>query len=140
MTTILADAKAGLMVADSMVSDGEKAGRIKKVYRIGRDLIGFAGNVDEAMQFLAWYRAQMNGPTPKMPNLSVLALTREGLFEFVSSPVPMPVDSGIEAIGTGAVAALSAYEALGWRNPRRAVQIVCRHDARSRGPVRVYKL
>jgi hypothetical protein len=38
------------------------------------------------------------------------------------------------------MAALAAYEALGFTDPKRAVQIVCRHDLNSRAPVRVYRL
>ena len=48
--------------------------------------------------------------------------------------------SGIEAIGSGGKAAICAYEALALTDPVHAVRIVCKHDAGSRAPVRVYRL
>ena len=53
---------------------------------------------------------------------------------------PTRLASGREAIGTGGKAAMCAYEALWFTDPRRAVSIVCKHDAASRTPVRVYRL
>jgi hypothetical protein len=53
---------------------------------------------------------------------------------------PVLIPKGRDAIGTGAKAAMCAWEAMGWKDPKRAVQIVCKHDVGSLGPVRVYRL
>jgi ATP-dependent protease HslVU (ClpYQ) peptidase subunit len=139
MSTVLADWHLGVMVADSNVSDGERCGRMRKVWRIRHALIGCAGTVAEIEAFVEWYRAGMEGRS-RFPSVSALVLSREGLLHFAGSDMPIHVQSGREAVGSGAMAALAAYEAMGWTDPRRAVAIVCKHDAGSRGPVRVYRV
>jgi hypothetical protein len=68
-------------------------------------------------------------------------LTREGLFIFEGAQMePRKVERGIEAIGTGAKAVICTYEALGFDDPKKAMKIVCKHDAGSRPPIRTYKL
>lgn len=67
-------------------------------------------------------------------------LADDGLRHFVANDAPIHVQSGREAIGSGAMAALAVHEALDFADPARAVRVVCRHDAGSRGPVRVYHL
>ncbi len=140
MTTILCDARMGIMAADSQWSDGVQKGRVRKVHRIGKQLIGCAGNLDETTLFLAWCRKGCQGKPPKIPNFSALVLNAKGLFHCVGNDILMPVESGWHAIGSGAVAAMCTHEALGFNSPRLAVALVCKHDAGSRGPVRVYHL
>lgn len=140
MTTVLADSHLGIVVADSGISDGDRQWVGRKVWRIGGALVAIAGNLDECQGFLAWYRGGMEEKPPPMANASAMAMTEQGIVYFSGSAVPLVVESGREAIGSGAKAAMCAYEALGWQDPKRAVQIVCRHDARSRAPVRVYQL
>lgn len=139
MTTVLADARLGVMVSDSNVSDGERCGRMRKVWRVRGELIGCAGTVAEIEAFVAWYRSGMQDKA-RFPSVSALVLTRDGLLHFAGSDMPIHVQGGREAVGSGAMAAMAAYEALEFRDPRKAVRIVCKHDAGSRGPVRVYKL
>lgn len=140
MTTVLGDARLGIMVSDSQWSDGVQKGHTRKVHRIGKQLIGCAGNMDETTLFLAWCRAGCEGKAPKTPNFSAIVLNAKGLFHCYANDILMPIENGWHAIGTGAVAAMVAHEALGFANPRLAVSIVCKHDAGSRGPVRVYRL
>ncbi len=141
MTTILADAILGLMVADSNVSDTDRHWAGKKVFRHRGDLIGCSGPLDEIQLFKNWYLGGMVGKKPKLATFHALILNQHGLFSFYHDLIiPLPVQSGRDASGSGAKAAMCAYEALGWKDPKRAVQIVCRHDAGSRGPVRVYHL
>ncbi len=140
MTTVLADARLGVMVADSNISDGDRKWARQKVFRAGPELIGLAGIWTECLQLRDWYMGGSEGKPPKLSNASMLILSREGLVLVDQELVPQRVESGREAIGSGAKAAMCAYEALGWKDPRRAVQIVCRHDAASRAPVRAYNL
>jgi ATP-dependent protease HslVU (ClpYQ) peptidase subunit len=140
MTTLIADARLGLMVSDSSVSDGDRVWIGRKVYRYRGCLIGFAGDVNEAEEFLAWWRKGEVSKPPKFTGSQCLILSASGLVSYNVSTTPERVKGGIEAIGSGAKAAMCAYEALGWEDPQRAVSIVCRHDAGSRAPVRTYKL
>src|SRR5262249_35016547 len=122
------------------VSDSERVWKKRKVYRVHGVLVGMAGNLEEFGIFLAWCKTNFKEKPPKIPNLTALVLSPSGLLSFSGSGLPVREDSGIQAIGTGAMAAMAAYEALQFMDPRKAVQIACRHDAGSRGPVRVYRL
>jgi ATP-dependent protease HslVU (ClpYQ) peptidase subunit len=140
VTTVLADLALGLMVSDSSVSDGDRVWSAKKVSRIGSALIGFAGQTQEFLWFADWWKRGCPAEKPKFANSSALVLMPGRLVYFDFTCVGQDIKSGREAIGSGAKAAMCAYEALGWADPKRAVQIVCRHDNGSRPPVRVYRL
>lgn len=140
MTTILASVRHGLMCADSNVSDDDRIWTGRKVWRVKGALIGFAGNDADTAAFLPWYRSGMDGSV-KFGISSALILDATGLYLFDANYTkPQKLEHGREAIGTGAKAAMCAFEALGWEDPKRAVRIVCKHDNGSRGPVRVYHL
>lgn len=139
MTTVLADARLGLMVSDSAFNDGNCVGRMRKVWRVNGSLVGISGNLDEFGPFLGWLKAGMQDRPPKL-SLSALVLSESGILHFAASGVPFAVQGRCEAIGSGAMAAKSVHEAMGFTDPRKAVQVVCKHDQNSRGPVRVYKL
>lgn len=128
------------MVADSNASDQVRTWSARKVYRVHGALIGMAGNLDQFGVFLAWAKTNFQDAPPKLTNLDALVLSPSGLLNFAGSGLPIRVHGGRQAVGTGAMAAMAVYEALGHSDPRKAVQIVCRHDANSRAPVRVYKL
>lgn len=141
MTTLLADVRWGVMVADTGAGDGDRQWPgTRKVWRSRAALIGGAGHYDQILAFLDWWRrgADQNERI-KVDKAKALVLHRSSLWLFDSTLVPQRVESGREAIGTGSKAAMAAYEALWWSDPRRAVQIACKHDAQSRAPVRTYR-
>ncbi len=140
MTSILADARLGLMVSDSSVSDGDRVWLGRKVYRSKGCLIGFAGDVNEAEEFLSWWKKGATDKPPKFTGSQCLILSASGLVSYNVSTTPERITRGIEAIGSGAKAAMCAYEALNFEDPQRAIAIVCKHDAGSRAPVRTYRL
>lgn len=137
MTTVLADAKLGVIVSDSSATDDDRVWSERKVFRHKGALYGFAGDVDARIEFMEWIKS--DGPVPKFAG-SCLMLSNAGLFLYDSSTMPQKIQRGIEAIGTGAKAAMCAYEAMAFTDPKRAVAIVCKHDSGSRTPVRVYRL
>jgi hypothetical protein len=141
VTTILADFHLGVMVSDSSASDEDRVWSERKVRRWRGALVGFAGNVDESELFFKWLKSGSKGKPPKFGTANAcLVLSPAGLFHYCGTHVPQKVERGVEAIGTGAKAAMCAYEALAFTDPVRAVRIVCRHDAGSRTPVRTYRL
>lgn len=140
MTTVLADWHAGIMVSDSQVSDADRKWSQRKVFRIRGALVGIAGQLAQAEQFLAWYRAGCADRPPRLSEMSALVLTPDGLLHYAFDHLPVPVPHGREAIGSGAKAAMVGYQLLGWKDARRVVRVVCEHDASSRAPVRVYRL
>lgn len=140
MTTILACSRRGVMVSDSSVTDDDRVWVGKKVWRVRGALVGMAGGDPQRMAFLDWYRRGMKGEV-SFEGASALVLTPSGLFMYDSNYTSLQVvESGVEAIGTGGKAAMCAYEALDFTDPRKAVRVVCKHDAASRTPVRVYTL
>lgn len=142
MTTVLADAKLGVMVSDSSASDGSRAWSTRKVWRVKGHLLGFAGSVHFFQPVVDWFKTSGTPETlPKVGDASVLILGPRGLYLIDhNSKLPQFVQSGREAIGSGAQSAIAVHEALGWTNPRRAVWVTCKHDAASRPPVRLYRL
>lgn len=140
MTTVLADVKLGVMVSDTNYSDGETRGQMRKVWRMRGGLVGLAGSLDEFAPFLLWLKDGMASPGPRLKSLSALWLQPTGLLWFADSLSPIVVQGRCHAIGTGAMAAHAAHEALGFADPKRAVRIACNHDAASRAPVRLYRL
>ena len=142
MTTLLADAKLGVMVVDSSITDDDRIWPGKKVFRIKGSLIGFAGDYEEGMQFLKWFKGGcLIEEKPRFKETDALVLCDKGLIFFTFQTLePRKVDGGIYSIGTGGKAAICAYEALGFTDPTKAVRIVCKHDAGSRPPIRTYKL
>lgn len=142
MTTILADARRGVMVSDSGMTDGDRQWKQKKVFHVGPALIGFAGSEPEFGAFIDWYRSGMEEEASfPFGDSSALVMTPGRLFFFDTHYTRLRrLDTHFEAIGTGAKGAICAYEALGFKDPARAVRIAVRHDGGSRGPVRTYRL
>ena len=142
MTTVLADGHLGVMVSESNCTDGDRTWAVKKVHRVQGHLIGLAGTMADFPAFLAWFKGGMVGPTPRFKGSTALVMAPNGrLFQYTGDEgVYLPLASRREAIGSGAKAAMAAYEALDWTDPQRAMRIVCKHDAGSRLPVRTYKL
>jgi hypothetical protein len=141
MTTVLADAKAGLMVSDSCVTAGDRVWSGPKIFRIRGHLLGFAGDVSARDRFRKWWKEGGEGDGPSFKGGEALVMTPEGILQYYHGDDPMEIiSSGREAIGSGGKAAIAAYDALGWDNARRAVEVACRHDSGSRAPIRAMKL
>lgn len=140
MTTILADARIGVMVSDSNITDGDRVWVGRKVFRHRGHLLGVAGELNEVEPFLRWWKEGCKGRTPRLGSSTVMVMSVGGLMIFSDNQDAERIQRGYEAIGSGGKAAICAYEAMGLENPVRAVSIVCRHDSDSRPPVRTYRL
>lgn len=143
MTTILADPALGVMVSESNQVSGDRATSVRKVLRIRGALVASAGTVRYCNIVENWLREHevTDLRPPKVDtDTSVLVLNSQGLWLYDESTPVMQRLKKCEAVGSGAIAALAAYEGLGYRDPVRAVRIACRHDPGSRPPVRLYHL
>lgn len=140
MTTVLCDIHLGVMVADSGITDGNRQWSARKVWRIDGTLLGFCGQIAEASNFIDWFKCGRVGLLTRFANSECLMMSSKGVFHFIGEDPPTVVTRGREAIGSGSKAAMCAYEALAWQDPKRAVLLACKHDAASRTPVRLYKL
>jgi ATP-dependent protease HslVU (ClpYQ) peptidase subunit len=138
MTTIFADAKAGVMVCDSKTTLGGQWLSSTKVHRIGDDLVAFAGYKAEALKWLDWYSNGKRGAQPKIANSEALILSAEGLVYIDCSGEALPIERGFMGIGTGGVVAIGAF--IAGADAETAVHIACQVDANSGGDVVVYTL
>jgi hypothetical protein len=141
MTTILADWYTGQMAADTGAQAGDRQWMgTRKVWHVRGELVGLAGLCEQTEAFLTWYRNGATGDGPKFSDSAALVMDEYGMRLYSGSLKPISILSKRDAIGTGAQAALAAYEAMGWNDPRKAVRIACNYDSGSRPPIRLYAL
>lgn len=138
MTTILADAKKGVIVCDSKTTLGPVWFDSTKVHRIGADLIGFAGQRSEALKWLDWYANGKRGPQPKITNSEAVILSSEGVIYIDGTGESNPIERGFMGIGSGGPCAMAAL--MAGADPKKAVEIACRIDSASGGEIFVHKL
>lgn len=67
MTTILADARLGVIVTDSNMSDEDRVWTTRKVRRVKKHLLGFAGEESAVEPFITWFKAGMVGKPKHFP-------------------------------------------------------------------------
>lgn len=137
MTTVAADARTGVMVADTMVSDGVLRTRMRKITRVGDALVGVAGEVSEIQAWLKWYQAGQRGAKPKVTTFSALVLTKKGLTQHIGTS-EMEVEQGFLAIGSGCMAAQALLVA--GHTVEEAVTVACEVDPNSSLPIHVESL
>lgn len=138
MTTILADAKRGIMVTDSRCTAESEWFPMTKVFRVRDELIGLAGNVKDAVAWLNWYSEGKKGNRPKGDTFNALILRSEGLYAVSSDSFEMLIERGFYGIGSGGGIAVGAF--MAGADAKKAVEIACRIDANSGGDVVVHKL
>jgi hypothetical protein len=139
MTTIFADAAAGVMVCDSRCNGGGVWYPITKVFRVGDELVGIAGSVKDGRTWLKWYQGGKKGPRPKTEDFVALVLRADGLFEHCQDGLELQVERGYHGIGSGGGYALAAHMG-GCADAERAVRIACSIDTGSGGDVVVHTL
>lgn len=134
MTTVVIDLRHGVMVADSMVSDGNTKSSLNKIVRSRRAIIGIAGDWAHANAFVTYY----NDRRRKMPRndgreWEALVWTPGAAYYYDEALVPTLITEPYYVIGSGAQAALGALRA-GCTSPE-AVGIACGIDPCSGFPV-----
>lgn len=137
MTTIAADARAGLMVSDSQWTDGDARGVARKVFRIRGALIGFAGALGEIEMACEWFKAEFAGAFPDV-GVTALILRDRTLSTWTFHDGEILVRQPQFAIGTGGQCARAAMAA--GADCIKAVRIACAIDANSGGRLRVYRM
>lgn len=138
MTTIFADAKAGVMVCDSKATLGETWFACTKVFRIENELVGFAGSRSEGLRWVDWYTNGKRGPQPKTQKTELVILGPDGVFYIDGSGELNPIERGYMGIGTGGGYAIAAH--MAGMDAECAVEVACQIDANSGGDVVVHTL
>lgn len=139
MTTIAADARAGVMASDSAWIDETQTGLVRKVFRVRGTLIGCAGTLKQIREWVAAHRkAEVIDPPEGIDDVTVLRLSSKGLDAWTVADGWCKLVERRFAIGTGGIAARAALEA--GADVRDAVRIAIRIGVGSGGPVRQYRL
>lgn len=152
MTTIAV--RDGIIAADSRTTvqteeGGSRVFRCEKLYRCFEGtpkeaILGTAGESSSSLVFVDWYRSETR-PVEVIDRLingeadfTVIALTREGLFEFDKWGRGEKILDKFYAIGSGAKGAMCAMH-MG-ASAEQAVRIACKVDPYSAPPITVWTL
>ncbi len=138
MTTIAANFKDGIMVSDSRCTCGGTWVPTTKIYRIGEELIGIAGNVLDEQKWLKWARTGKKGPRPKLEAFTAIVLRPDGVYEIDGTGVELLIERGFHAIGSGGAPAIAVM--IAGQSVEEAVRIACMVDAGSGGDLQVQRL
>ena len=133
MTTIVATRY--LMAADTKTIVGESWFYGHKMTRIGKAVVGCAGDSTAIEKFLAWYR-KPRGKKPEFKDsesFNALVLTPTSLYHVDESLTLDPMTDPYFAVGTGAIAALVAMDC--GLSPVEAIEAAARRDLNTGGKV-----
>lgn len=147
MTTIIADAKRGVIVADTRVTtySGLTQYAAKKLYRAGKSIYGESGDVENGLKFRRWVLDGM--PKKGRPSFGgasddefcVLELDKEGIWLWDQTMARQELSEEVFAVGSGAKIALYVVRVLG-KSAEEAVEEAAKIDIHTAGPVQVMSL
>ena len=137
MTTIVADARVGIMVADSYINDSVAKWEEEKIYRLDDRLVGLAGTVRQCDLAFSWLRRGAKGRGPK-GDWTAIVLGPEGVSSWSYLNGSMFHSKGFFAVGSGYLPALSLLEA--GHTAEEAIHYTCLVDAQSGGKLQVQYL
>jgi ATP-dependent protease HslVU (ClpYQ) peptidase subunit len=135
MTTIAADCRGDRMVmcSESRVTSGDMWHPATKMFRIGDEIVGCAGNVKEWTRWLQWHRDGRKRPRPKTEEVAILILRKDGVYEHCANGLEIRIERQYHAVGSGAHSALGAM--MAGADVRSAVHIACHIDIHSGGAI-----
>lgn len=139
MTTIAY--RDGVLAADSLsTSNGLRDNVGRKIWRVGRLLVGAAGGRGDCLRFRAWVAEGCIGPNPFVGSEggNGLVITPEGQVACWGTAGPWPVTSPFYSLGSGYQIAVGAME-MG-ASAEEAVRAAIVHDTCSGGPVQTLRL
>lgn len=122
MTVICWDGRT--LAADTQASIGDLISHSRKLFRVGKRIVGVAGSYADAMEFIAWLEGD-KGPAAFPPSLRpescpavALVIEPDGkAFRYENTPYPVPViGRKFMAIGSGRDFAMAAMQ-LGYDAP-----------------------
>ena len=133
MTTIATDGKS--MACESQ-QRGDHIDQIvsKKIWRVGKSIVGVAGEASEGLIFVDWLKSDTKDVKPELSDgFDAMVLTDKGVFWYGQRLVA--IECGIpSAIGSGGDYAMGAM--MAGSTPKKAVEIAKKLDPGSSGPVK----
>jgi ATP-dependent protease HslVU (ClpYQ) peptidase subunit len=138
MTTVAVDLDRMAMACDSRCTSGDPDFSTQKIYKSpDGTLIGFAGNVNDALIFVEWFQAgadRSNKPEfTEKGSFSALTLNKDGCSTWDNDCMRIAMCSRFYAIGSGGMAAMTARHC--GKSIEECVHIACLMDSQSGGPV-----
>ncbi len=129
MTTLAYDGR--MLAADRQLTLGGTPMPLTKIFRLGTELVGLCGSVQESLLFLEWYQNGKDPNTrPKLSDdFSALAIIPGKILRYEHLLKPWLIDLPFWAAGSGADYALGAMAA--GKSAAEAVEIACRFDTGS---------
>ena len=134
MTTICA--KDGIIASDTRMTGGSYMTEgLKKVFQVGDEWIGLAGEVCKFPEFIDWYRGDTD-EKPNIEDMEVLVMHKNGdLSIFEGKCVAIPVGK-CGAIGSGAQFAMGAMYA--GKTAKESIKIAAQLDQNTGKRVKTY--
>jgi ATP-dependent protease HslVU (ClpYQ) peptidase subunit len=131
----------GVMAADTGITDGGFVTCGRKLHKKNGHIIGFAGDVAQALVFVDWFFNQKKNRKPDLGHegdWEAMILNKDGVTTWGRSLRPIPLSEDFYAIGSGSVGAMYAMEQ--GATAEEAVRIACKRDPYCREPVMVLTL
>lgn len=130
----------GVMAADTCATDGFLTNCLK-LYKKQGHVIGFCGDVAQAMVFVDWFFNQKKNRKPDLAQegeWEAMILNKDGVTTWDKSLRPLPISDDFYAIGSGSQLAMGAMEA--GATAEEAALIACKRNPYCRAPVTVMTL
>jgi ATP-dependent protease HslVU (ClpYQ) peptidase subunit len=132
----------GVMAADTCITDS--AGFVTcgiKLHKKQGHIIGFCGDVSQALVFVDWFFNQKKNRKPDInaeTGWEAMVLNKNGVTTWDRSLRPIPMDDSFYAIGSGAGLAIGAMERDA--TAEEAVVVACKRNPYCRLPVTILTL
>lgn len=136
------------MAGDSACIDGgtgqTHTGANKKIWRVGKCLIGFAGDITAGLAFVEWFRAGADDADcyPWSEEIETLVVCPGGEMRiyYTNSMEPLVYSKREKyiAIGSGLDVALGAMHQ--GASAVEAIRAAIKHNTNTKGPVRSYRM
>jgi len=129
----------GVLASDSQMTNGNIAGKTKKLFKVKNVAFGFAGDLVDGLKLIEFLRSGDEQPPTLSEDFEALAMDiRTGKCTYYEKQlVPVIIMDRFEAIGTGNELALGAME-MG-ASAVEAVRVAIKRDINSGGRVAVIK-
>lgn len=134
-----------MMAADTQVTYTSGRKQLKrherKIYRLGKAVVGAAGDVDACDAFVLWWpkRNTTRLQIPKGTTFAALVLMDKQIFRFEDTELIQVVTNDVASVGSGsklALAAMDTMKALGKKpDPRVAVCVASQQDLYTGGTI-----
>lgn len=140
MTCVVVSIKHGCVASDTRCSSDNAMVSVNKIRRVGRSIIGAAGDWSDVLKFWDMIERKKKKDTGLNENseLEAIELHPSGIFLYDATGVRYSVKDEFFAIGSGGPYAMGAM-AMG-ATPEEAVAIASRFDPSTGGEVEVMQL